>query len=247
MASLKQFLGLNIPVSMSHVFVYKTTQVDVTDGGQCCLYTVPASSSYVHVEMWGGGGGGSGACCCQWAYGQPSPGMYVKKRFSVTAGDALTICAASSTCCGPNCKGPDGFPSFLTRSGTTLVCAPGGFGGCALCFYKGGFPCTGLCVPGNRTDQAACADLAQCVMQGMSPTHNFCASDFWEGNAGSPKYAQNLRLGGSTCAYEYTKMGCCKNANHWPAGGGNGAGSCGGGCCWGGWGAGGLVILTIFS
>lgn len=249
MASLTDFLGLNSKTEIQHLFVYNTNQIEVLDGGRCCCYVVPDGINYAYVEMWGGGGGGNGGCCCQWPYGMSSPGNYILDRFTVTPGDVLTVCAAGSTCCGPSCKGPDGFPSFISRSGTILACAGAGYGGCALCFYKGGFPCTGLCVGANRMARAQCGDISVCTHQGMSVTHNFCASDMFEANAGSPKYAQNLRIGASHCNTpegSYTRSGCDRNPTHWPAGGGNGGSGCGGGCCWGGWGAGGLVILTFY-
>jgi hypothetical protein len=249
MATLKQFLGLTSTLEIRNLFVYNTNQTTETNGGACCCYVVPSGITYAHVEIWGGGGGGSGACCCQWVYTNSTGGQYGVKRFAVTAGDVLTVCAAGSTCCGPNCKGPDGFPSFVSRSGSILACAAGGVGGCALCFYKG-WNCTGVCVPSQRADlvqsSPVCADISQCSFQGQSVTHNFCFSDMWEGLNGAPKLNNNHRIGGSHCAYEFTKVGCCKLDNSWPAGGGNGSGSCGGGCCWGGWGAGGLVILTFY-
>lgn len=244
MADLTQFLGLNATTSINSFHIYNTDVAGVLNGGRCCAITVPNATTRVHIEMWGGGGGGSGACCCQWAYGMSNPGQYTTRTVSVSGGDTLTICAAGSTCCSPNCKGQDGYPSFVLNNGTTVACVLGGCGGCALCFYKG-FNCTGVCVPANLRGGAICGDIGICTYQGMSVAHNFCASDLWEALSGSPKVAQNLRIGGTHCAYSFTRTGCCKNANHWPGGGGNGGGSCGGGCCWGGWGAGGLVILTF--
>ncbi len=245
MATLKQFLGLSSTVEIRNLFVYNTNQSDHLDGGRCCCYVVPSGITQAYVELWGGGGSGSGSCCCQWTYAGATPGQYVLERFAVSSGQALTICAGGSGCCSTTCCGFAGFPSFVSRSGTILACAPGGIGGCQLCFYKG-FNCTGVCVPANRMDMGFCGDLSQCVFQGFSPTHNFCASDLFEAAAGSPKYSQNARVGGAFCAYEFTKMGCCYNANHWPAGPGAGGSACGGGCCWGGWGAGGLVVLTFY-
>lgn len=249
MSSLTDFLGLNAKTEIQHLYVYNPSQIAVTDGGRCCAYTVPNGISYAYVEMWGGGGGGNGGCCCQWPYGMASPGNYVLDRFTVSAGDVLTVCAAGSTCCGPNCKGPDGFPSFVSRSGSIIACAHGGIGGCALCFYKGAFPCTGLCVGASRQDRAQTGDISICTTQGMSVTHNFCASDLFEALNGSPKFAQNLRIGASHCNTpegSYTRSGCDRVPTNWPGGAGNGGSGCGGGCCWGGWGASGLVILTFY-
>ena len=246
MSDLTQFLGLVTSTGINSVHVYNTNIGNaVLDGGQCCAVAVPGTSTKVHIEMWGGGGGGNGACCCQWPYGQPNSGQYTKRTVAVAGGDTLTICAAGSTCCSPNCKGQDGYPSFVLQNGSTIACVLGGCGGCALCFYKGQWPCTGLCVAANLRNGAICGDIGICTYQGMSVTHNFCSSDQFEATAGSPKLSQNLRIGGAHCAYSFTRAGCCRNPNHWPGGAGNGGSSCGGGCCWGGWGAGGLVILTF--
>ena len=249
MSSLTDFLQLNAKTEIQNLYVYNTTQISVTDGGRCCCAVVPLGITFANVEIWGGGGGGNGGCCCQWPYGMASPGHYTLDKFAVVPGQALTICAGGSTCCGPNCKGPDGFPSFVSRSGTVLACAAGGIGGCALCFYKGAFPCTGLCVGASRQDQAHVGDLGICTTQGMSVTHNFCASDMFEALSGSPKFAQNLRIGASHCNTpegSYTRSGCDRATTNWPGGAGNGGSGCGGGCCWGGWGASGLVILTFY-
>ena len=246
MANLTQFLGLTSSSSASSLVVFNTDRGDsVQNGGRCCCYVIDGSTTRVTVEAWGSGGDGNGACCCQWPYAMPAAGQYVTKTFTVAGGDYLTICAAGSGCCSPNCCGTQGLPSFVQRNGNTCAYAYGGHGGCAVCFYKS-FSCVGICHAACTRRDAGTGDLVYCTYAGMSATHNFCATGLWETIAGSPKYSQNMRIGRSVCNGQYTQTGCCRIMNHFPAGGGGGGSACGGPCCWGGWGAGGMVTLTFY-
>ena len=246
MANLTQFLGLTASTGASSLTVFPANRGDSPqNGGQCCNYIIDGSTTRVNVELWGGGGDGNGACCCQWPYAMPAPGQYVTKTFTVVSGDSLTICAAGSGCCSPNCCGTQGLPSYVNKNGATQAYAYGGHGGCALCFYKN-FNCTGICHSGCTRRNAGTGDLVYCTYAGMSATHSFCATGHFETAAGSPKYSQNMRIGLSSCSGSWTNNGCCRLCNHFPGGGGGGGSSCGGPCCWGGWGAGGMVILTFY-
>jgi|APGre2960657404_1045060.scaffolds.fasta_scaffold00050_11 hypothetical protein len=246
MANLTQFLGLTASTGASSLTVFPADRGDsVQNGGRCCNYIIDGSTTRVNVELWGGGGDGNGACCCQWPYAMPAPGQYVSKTFTVVSGDSLTICAAGSGCCSPNCCGTQGLPSYVNKNGSTQAYAYGGHGGCALCFYKN-FNCTGICHPGCTRRDNGTGDLVYCTYAGMSATHSFCATGHFETAAGSPKYSQNMRIGLSSCSGSWTNTGCCRLCNHFPGGGGGGGSSCGGPCCWGGWGAGGMVILTFY-
>jgi len=246
MANLTQFLGLTASTGASSLSVFPADRNgSPQNGGRCCCYVIDGSTTRVHVEMWGAGGDGNGACCCQWPYVMPATGQYVTKTFTVTGGDYLTICAGGSGCCNPNCCGTKGFDSFVQKNGSTQAYAYGGNGGYALCFYKG-FNCTGICHPACAGTSAGTGDLVTCSYYGMSVSHNFCMTGNFETAAGAPKLQQNMRLGLTNCSGGWTQMGCCRNTNAWPAGGGMGGSSCGGGCCWGGWGSSGLVVLTFY-
>lgn len=246
MANLTQFLGLKQNSDVQFLAVFNTNTDSSQNGGRCCLYTVPgAGVRTIFVEMWGSGGDGSGACCCQWPYTTGSAGQYVVETINVSPGDALTICAGGSGCFTCSCCGTCGFPSFITRSSTIIMCASGGQGSCGLCFYKT-FNCTGICVPGIRTNVPGCGDLVVCSNLGMSVTHNFCASDMFEASPGSSKYNQNMRIGHNYCSTPFTISGCNRFPNHFPGGPGAGGSACGNPCCWGGYGAGGLVLLTLY-
>jgi hypothetical protein len=247
MASLKSFLGgRDAKVEPLVFYVFNTNVGDaVSDGGSCCSVVIPQGYKSAIVEMWGGGGAGGGGCCCQWPYVHPSSGSYVQTRFSVELGETYTVCAAGSTGCTTFCGGIVGNPSFIVRSGGDVcACAHGGINGCSLCFFKS-FACTGVCVPSASHADTNIGSISVCSSRGYSQTSNFCATDMYEAQPGTPKLSQNSRIGFNHCSVQFTISGCCRNKNHWPGGPGNGAGACGGPSCWGGWGAGGLVIMTL--
>ena len=80
MSSLRQFLfgyaeEKSVPQELA---VYNTSTTSVNNGGRCCLWTVPAGTSYAIFELWGGGASGDGACCCQMGYPSTS-GSYGQK------------------------------------------------------------------------------------------------------------------------------------------------------------------------
>jgi hypothetical protein len=247
MASLKTLLGATVEKSQPLVFYVFNTNVGeaVNDGGRCCAVVIPAGYKSAIVELWGGGGTGGGSCCCQWPYSQASAGSHVQTKFSVESGETYTVCAAGSTGCTQFCGGISGTPSFIVRAGgSTCACAHGGISGCNLCFFKG-FSCTGICVPSCVNASANIGCVSVCTARGYSQTSNFCASDMYESIPGSSKFSQNSRMGFNQCTSSAARVGCCRNRNHWPSGPGNGGGACGGGFCWSGWGAGGLVIMTL--
>lgn len=249
MASLKTLTGGGQQARDIRTYYVYNTSIggSVNDGGQCCCVVIPTGFRSATVELWGGGGTGGGSCCCMWPYTQASPGSYVYTEIVVVAGEYYQICAAGSNTCSPTCLGQDGLPSYIRRNGLTVcACAHGGCAGTTLCFNKA-LTCTGVCVPSSLIGLSNIGCLSVCGHRGMSQASNFCHTDNIETAAGSPKYGQNTRLGASNCFAGMASQGCSRILNHWPGGPGNGAGACGGGCCWSGWGAGGLVIMTIYS
>ena len=242
---VSQYLSGGGSNSFTQIFVYNTNVDSPQNGGSCCLWTVPAGTSWIRFGLWGGGSDGPGGCCCQQPNQSGGAGAYARKTVQAVPGNTYTICAGGSGCCSPNCCGTQGFASFVNKNGSTCAYAFGGHGGCALCFYKSQ-NCTGICQPASRRSNAGTGDIVYCTHEGMSVSHNFCWTGMFEALAGSPKYSQNLRHGADLCAVGITNMGCNYNRNHFPGGGGSGGSSCGGGCCWGGWGAGGMVVLTFY-
>ena len=247
MASLKTVLGGGSIGRNTQVFYVYNTSTDIINSGQCCCIVIPAGYTTAIVELWGGGANGGGACCCQWPYSQPTAGSYVESRFTVAAGEYYIVCAAGSTGCSTSCCGSPGNPTFILRNAATVcACAHGGLAGCQMCFFKN-LGCTGICVPSEANNSANIGCVSVCSYRGTSQTNNFCVTDNHETIPGSPKYAQNTRLGLNQCSSGWTIAGCCKIGNHFPGGSGDGGSACGGFCCWSGWGAGGLAIVTLYS
>lgn len=117
--------------------------------GTCCAWTVPSGVTSVIVDLWGaGGGGGSGAAaeCCGNNPGGGG-GTYVRRQFTVAAGDILTLCAGAGGCFGGGiegtsgsswcCCGTQGSCSFVLRNGNFCVDSWGG--------RQGGSNCSGHC------------------------------------------------------------------------------------------------------
>lgn len=246
MASLKQLTGGGtISKNIITYYVYNTSLGDTA--GFCCRVCIPTSYNIAVVELWGAGANGGGACCCQWPYSTATPGSYVQSKFSVTAGQCYRLCAGGANGCATTCCGCQGNSSYvlLENTGTTCACAHGGLGGCQLCFFKN-CSCTGICIPSEVWTDTNVGCLSICSSRGISQTNNFCRTDDLEFQMGSPKYSQNTRLGNNHCQTQWTRSGCDKLQNAWPSSAGAGGSACGGGCCWSGWGASGLIIMTLY-
>lgn len=224
--------------------VYNTNISAVTNGGQCCCWQVPAGVTWAIFELWGGGGDGAGSCCCMGNYWGPGSGNYTKKRLDVTAGCYFCICAAGSGCCALTCCGQCGYPSWvMCQNGTMATCAGGGYIGCTLCFrsYQG---CTGICVPACSYGCTYSGDFAYPSTNSIAKESNYCWSNQWTGQPGSPKFGGTFRVGMEYCTTQLTRNGNDYYPSRWPGGAGANSRACGGGCCFGGWGAGGLVLIT---
>jgi hypothetical protein len=140
MAGLRTLL--NFPTTASGVlnyditYVWNTNTTTMSNGGQCCLWTVPASVTWAMFEVWGGGGGGGGVCCCfgGWPGGS---GSYARKIISnLSGGQTFTVCAGGTTDCAVfNAQG--GYPSYViqTSTSTTCACASGGSPGGQKCYF----------------------------------------------------------------------------------------------------------------
>lgn len=137
MPSLRSLLSTIAPPTIGNphnVFFVKNTSNSVMNGGCCYLWTVPSGVTTATFELWGAGASGPGARNCEFGGIMPTAGSYVVSQRDVTAGQAFTICAGGTGCDGTYdglcCDiSPDGFPSFVIYSGSTVICAPGGMGG----------------------------------------------------------------------------------------------------------------------
>ena len=62
MSNLRDLLfgyGEGTELTPAEFVVYNTSTQSQGNGGQCCLWTAPAGSSYAVFEMWSGGGSGA--------------------------------------------------------------------------------------------------------------------------------------------------------------------------------------------
>lgn len=224
--------------------VFNTSVSSAQNGGRCCLWAIPAGTSWVRWEVWGAGGGGPGGCCCQQPAQTGGAGAYARKTMSVVAGDQYTICAGGSGCCATTCCGTEGFPSFIRINGGGIVtCAIGGPTSCSKCFqgYDSGCMiesntrmCCGVSTQG--------ADYSVCAISGSSGGGS-CGFNSYQFVPEGPILGGGIKVSRDYCQ---ALSGCSHlgGVATFPGGGGGGAVSNGGGCCWGGFGAGGLVMIS---
>ena len=247
MASLKSLLGGGEQSKPSIAFfVYDTDTTSPGNGGQCCCVVIPVGYCRAEVELWGGGGNNGGSCCCQWPYCIAAPGHYVQSKFNIANGEFYIICAGGSTNCTSSCAGCCGFPSFILRNGSSVcACADGGAAGTNNCFWWITGSCSGIGSPSLRDDKTLVGCLCQCAYRGISRT-GICGADQQELTIGTAKIGQNFH-GTTPCVHSYASFGCSHYSTAFPSSPGAGAGACGGGFCWSSWGAGGLVIMRLYT
>ena len=223
--------------------VYDTATTTANNGGGCCLWTVPADTNWVGIEMWGGGGGGAGGCCNfqGWPGGA---GVYVRKILPVAPGQEYTICAGGSTGFTRSTGGLAGNGSYMCRTDAICISAGGGSPGITRCgfSYGGTYDCYCMNYDGATSQNATLAFGSQFgwarpganrqyytqIIQGAPYAHpnpqitrNACSTCCGGGVIGLPKFPAT---GGAS-----VQMSAC------------------GACYCGGFGAGGLVNLYYMS
>lgn len=234
-------VNLTITNPFNVLYVWNTNNGSPSNGGRCCLWTVPGGATWAKFEVWGGGGSGGGACCCQQAQGGGGAGSYARKTIRVVPGQAYTICAGGSSCCWGGCCGMTGYPSYACNPSATYplcLCASGGWGGYTQCFASW---------PG-------CYSCISCIC-GTTCGHDFALCGTWGGNrntscsydshhfAAEPTYIG----GGMRISQDHCR--CCPGDfmvcfATFPGGGGGSANAFEGPCFCSSWGAGGLVVVT---
>lgn len=226
------------------IYVYNTSINSAGNGGQCCLWTVPAGATWAKFEMWGGGGGGGAACCCMAPMQSGSSGDYARITCRVVPGATFTVCAGGSTQWG-QCfnRGCDGFTSYVCGGTTYLVCAcaGGGIGGCTGC---GTYSNWCNCLSG-RCDQSTCnVNFSLCGVNGGMHNGAACAWDGF-GYVAEPTYlSSGLRIQTDMCSNNSGYSSLNNTYSTFPGGGGASAIANGGNCYCGSFGAAGLVIIT---
>lgn len=247
MANLRSLIyTLNVPASTNfptEILIFNTSINVPSNGGQCCLWTVPAGVTWAQFEMWGGGGGGAGACCCQ--QGLPGgSGSYATRTITVSPGWQYTICAAGTTASSPNCIGCPGNTSYITGCNLSNFCATGGAHGDTHCFWgASNINC-------NQYANCCCAYGGDFVVHGQRGGYigvNWCYQYFQQGAPSAPRTFSGPAYGPGGCINGGPNGNCLgwfPCATYFPGGGGMSAQSHGGNCWCGGWGAGGLITVT---
>jgi hypothetical protein len=134
-----------------------------------CTWKVPANVKIATFEVWGGGGGGAGRCCCDCYRNGPSGsgGGYAKLTIPVTPAATYSLCvgAGGGSCSVGSgsaslwcCYGGAGTTSYVTGTNINVLCATGGDGGYADCYYHCGcsvptglgYACTNLDYAGTE-------------------------------------------------------------------------------------------------
>ena len=232
----------NVPKEFA---VCNTSPYSQANGGQCCLFTVPAGTTWITFEMWGGGSGGGGSCCCQQGTQGGGGGSYAIKTVNAAstgglAGCSYTICAASTSTCAGACYGCGGYTSYVNGYGLSNFCAQPARSGDTHCFAGSGYystcvQCYYCCACGgdlNISGTNASAILSQYC---MAYAFNFVTV--------APATVSGPLIGPNGC-----NVGGGANGTYCygvvPGGGGQNASAYGGGCCWGGFGNQGQVNIT---
>lgn len=232
--------GTNFPQEFS---VFNTNTTTVSNGGRCCLWTVPAGSTWIHFEIWGGGGGGGGSCCCMGGRPGGSGAYSTFDVFSSTlTGCQYTICAGGTTGTSNTNEGCVGFTSFVTGFGLSNFCATGGSAGCTSCnTLQTQTNCCGLPL-------CCCAfggDINDHGQQSQFISYPSCANSFQQYAMVAAKTVSGPAVGPGGCITGGFGCGFWFNNTIFPGGGGMSAQAHSGNCWCGMYGAGGLVSVTF--
>lgn len=246
MPSLRTLLSDQSPANIGNpnkIFYVKTFSTGASNGGQCCLWTVPAGITRVTFEMWGAGGTGQGARCCERAGAMPTAGSYARISTDTTEGTQYTICAGGSGDCNGCCGvSPRANPSYARVNGGAMVgCAVGGCGGCSE-MTRGGF-CYGYICCWAKLSGTGLGDVVMDGAGGISVVTCHCNTDIHTINSGG---WSSDKKSSSFCAKEPSGSGpymIC-NPPSYPSGAGSPARACGGGYCHGQHGAAGVVKIS---
>ena len=235
--------------------VYHTNKQSVTNGGCCCLWTVPAGATSVSFELYGGGAGGNDACCCAWTAYEGTAGNYARKQVDVAAGCQFRICAGSSTPCAyqvsnQGCTGCSSWVYDITAS-ANVACACGGESGSSQPGFTGPFHsytcCWGRINGGaNNARSSSINDIDIAGTGGNSHKIQHCFTEHY--STGSGGWNMDSWRSFSFCDTTWQRNGESVHSGGsgygmWPGGPGTSGIACSDGRCWGSFGAGGTVIV----
>jgi hypothetical protein len=237
--------------------VYHTNTQSVSNGGCCCLWTVPSGITSITFTVFGGGGSGNAACCCAYqAYGGHS-GVTSVRTIDTVAGQQYRICAGGSGACSyqtSNC-GCFGCPSYVygVTESANIICSTGGEPGNSQPGFTGPFSsytcCWGRISSGNNTSAASGANGDYFITgtgQG-SQKNTYCSTHYYYYTQGGPGSSGGRSY--TLCDTTWYGNGRQKHngdgyRNQYPGGPGFGSIACGGTHDYGTGGAGGLVIVS---
>lgn len=209
------------------------------DGGCCCLWTVPAGTTFVTFELWGGGGTGGYSCCCQQSFGGGAGGYAVKSICSASlAGCQYTICAGGSSGCSQSTAGCSGFTSYVSGPLLSNLCACGGGQGCSDCWRF--FNCYN-CRMQYCCSMACGGDINIPGYQGDAIQTQFCGQWGMSFSPHAPATSSGPNAGYNGCQWGGGQGWPC---TMFPGGGGHGGSGSANNCCYAAPGAGGLVSIT---
>jgi len=216
--------------------------INALNGGKCCLWTVPAGTTFVTFEMWGGGGSGGNSCCCTTGFGGGAGAYSIKTVYATTgtlAGCQYTICAGSSSGCSQSTAGCSGFTSYVNGYGLSNFCAAGGGQGCTDCWRYWS------CYTGCRIQYCcSCAnggDLNIPGYQGSAKLTQYCGMHAAGQAPYAPATASGPSVTGHGCQWGGGQSWGCTMI---PGGGGPSAVASANVCCYSAIGANGFVSVT---
>lgn len=261
MATLSSLLSTLAPGSVGNAptffRVYNTSINSVSNGGCCCLWTVPAGVTSVTFDVWAGGGSGSDGCCCSYqAYGGSS-GQFTTKTIDTQAGCQYRICAGGSGACAYNvsncgCIGCSSYVVAIT-GGSNVLCAEGGDSGNAQPGFTSPFSSYSCCwgrINGGDSNSKQGGNLGDYYIPGVAggaSRNQFCFTHYYYYTSGGHGSSHGRSY--TLCDTTWYGSGRQKHngdayRNQFPAGPGFSAIGCGGTHDYSTGGAGGLVIVS---
>lgn len=225
-------------------FFIQSSTTGHQNGGCCCLWTVPASTTRVTFEMWGAGGDGSGGFCCESTAIGAVSGSYSVKQIDTLPGCQYRLCAAGSGCC-TYCYdvGNTGSPSYVfdVTASTVIACAPGGEGGNNSPTRYGsadGYTC---CY--GKISACGIGDYTMPGAGGTGFRNQYCHSNQYVVVGGGP-YSTGRTSPDRCSIWACNGRNIMKSESPFPGGPGNDAQVCGGGMCYAQYGQGGMIKVT---
>ena len=258
LSSLLSELSASTGGSPTFFRVYNTSYNSVSNGGCCCLWTVPSGVLSVTFELYGGGASGNDGCCCNYQNYGGANGTIAKVTLDTVAGCQYQICAAGSNACAYEISntGCNGCSSWVCNvsAGSVVACACGGEQGTSQPGHSSPFNAYSCCwapISGNNntSKRSSINDANGYSFQGVkgsAPRNTYCHTDEWYHTSGGMGTGE----GRSYDLCTTTMYGNGRNRHNgdrsvgnFPGGAGYSAYACAGVHEYGTFGAGGLIVV----